>query len=547
MDGYMLRLGLERGVHFATKVFRDEAEDQFAGAYVMPPQANGIMKNVHVADFAALYPSIILTWNMSPETKGAKRKLRDHVPEGFSWSPLTHFTFATGIDGILPTALRELIRLRKTWNDTKASKPPGTDEWKDADRKSTAYKVIANSFYGCLGNRGSRYYDREIAESVTQCGKWLILKTIEAGNKKKLTTIYSDTDSNFVAGCTQPEFEEFVAQCNAELYPRILQEVGCATNEIKLAYEKEFERVVFCSAKKYAGKYRHFKGKMATKDSKPEIKGLEYKRGDAALLARTLQLRVINELMAGEENPEKFRAAVEDMLRHVMLDPLPLEEIRFSKSISKPLKEYAEKTKKDGTAQSSPEHVRVARELEKRGIPVREGMRVAYYVFDGSDGVQVAPIEDLSDEKPVDRYYMWEAKIFPPTQRLLQAAFPHYPWEDQYAKQRPQKRHEGQLGLFGGGPVRIAPVAKQEHVFIGTRGGQQLLDALKADRVVVDESRQWARILKETIARAPGDSPLEVVVRFDDGSEAILDVPAKVDANRFEDVFFEVGFDDSLA
>ena len=177
----------------------------------------------------------------------------------------------------------------------------------------------------------------------------------------------------------------------------------------------------------------------------------------------------------------------------------------------------------------------MARELESRGIPVREGMRVSYYVFDGSDGVQVAPIEDLSPEKPVDRYYMWEQKIFPPTMRLLQAAFPDYPWEDTYGKQRPERAKrgvlEGQMGLFGGDPVKVRPVLKL------VQGG-----LTRAVRWVVDESCDWASVVHAAAQMAPGEAVLDIVVRLDSGAEAELRVPVRVDPIAFEDAFFAAWF-----
>jgi DNA polymerase elongation subunit (family B) len=181
MDGFMLALGLQRGFHFPTKKYRDGGE-KFAGAYVMEPSFKGVARNVHVADFASLYPSIIRTWNVSPETKlgkVAKGELRGEWDVPHCVSPLTGIAFRTDIEGILPAAVAEMIAKRKFWADKQASLPPYTPEWHDARRRSLAYKTAANSFYGVLGNIYSRFFDRELAESVTQNGVWLIKKTIE--------------------------------------------------------------------------------------------------------------------------------------------------------------------------------------------------------------------------------------------------------------------------------------------------------------------------------------------------------------------------------
>lgn len=444
MDGFMLRLGLERNYHFATKRYRD-GMGKFKGAFVMEPRTHGIERDVHVCDFASLYPSIILTWNMSPDTKVAGQNPR---PDWMCLSPLTGIHFRTDHVGILPVAVAELIRLRKYWNDLKASLPPGSDEWQDANRKSTAYKVAANSFYGVVGSPFSRFFDPAIGESVTQCGVWLIQETIKSAEARGWTAIYGDTDSVFIKGCTKEQFDAFTAWCNSELYPSLLRSVGCKENKIKLAYEKAFSHLVIVTAKRYAGRYAHFKGTAATADSKPEIKGLEYKRGDASKLARELQAKVIDLLCGGLKLNGDIQVPTDSIIHfhdlllaartHVLDEPLSIEEIRISKSLSKPLKEYARRVKNDGTESQDLAHVYVAKILQDRGAEVTEGTRVEYIVVDGSCSPQkVIPADDYTGEE-VDRFYIWEKQLYPPTQRLLEAAFPDEDWKG-WLKVRPPK------------------------------------------------------------------------------------------------------------
>jgi len=330
VESFLLRLALERGEHFKSRI-DDKRGEQYRGAFVMEPREKGIIRDVHVADFSGLYPSIILSWNMSPETLIEKPgPTRSGVPDRCCPSYLKHYPlvypsrpnrvceaaiteswFDTDREGLLPAALKRMLVLRKVWNVRKAAVPPGTPEWKDADRRSTAYKIAANSFYGVVGSPLSKLFDREVAESVSQCGVWLIKETIKEAEAKGMRVVYGDTDSLFIAGCMREEFERFVGWCNAELYPKLLLSKGCVENRINLAFEKSFSRIVLVCAKKYAGMYSHYKGTAATAESKPEIKGLEYKRGDSVRLARQMQEEVIN-LVIVKGNEEQ--AKIEDIL-----------------------------------------------------------------------------------------------------------------------------------------------------------------------------------------------------------------------------------------
>lgn len=475
MDGFLLRLARERDHHFPSKAYRDETEaKQFKGAFVMQPKTldaewrkrkgmtTGIARDVHVADFAGLYPNIILTWNMSGDTKDERAPINGPIPDGLCRSPTTGVSFRTDKQGLLPLALSELIRLRKQWNDIKASLPPGTPEWVDADRRSMAYKVAANSFYGVMGSPFSRYFDQGVAESVTQNGVWLLKNTISAAEQRGFECIYGDTDSFFAMGCTKEQFVEFVQWCNASLYPELLAKVGCKENKISLAYEKAFALLVMVSAKRYAGKYSHYKGKAAREDSKPEVKGLEYKRGDTAKLARDLQSAAVQMLMQGKESLEDFHRLLSAARKHVLEEPLPLDEVVLSKSISKPLKEYVIKKKTDGQNAAQPAHVVIAHLLVGRGQDVREGTKIEYVVANEQAEAQADRYLPAADYKgECDRHYVWETLVYPPTQRLLEAAFPASTsyWQMWGSSRPPRGRGrakpvaEGQGALFSRDPL----------------------------------------------------------------------------------------------
>ena len=57
--------------------------------------------------------------------------------------------------GVWPVSVGYFVWIRK-----------GTPEWQDAMSASTAYKVVANSFYGAGGSAKSRYNDRDVSEAT---------------------------------------------------------------------------------------------------------------------------------------------------------------------------------------------------------------------------------------------------------------------------------------------------------------------------------------------------------------------------------------------
>ena len=270
----------------------------------------------------------------------------------------------------------------------------------------------------------SRFYDRRVAESVTQCGKWLILETIKAAELRGMRVIYGDTDSLFVTGSTRGEFESFVKWCNDDLYPRILQVQGCTENIIKLAYEKQFDRFIITTAKKYLGNFVHYKGAAADKDSRPEMKGLEFKRGDSLRLTRALQEEVAHKLVGfhcdASDVPDDFEDIAARWLDRVLEQRLELPDVLASHRLNKSLVDY----------KANAPMVRVAKELEARGRDVAEGAKIDYVVIDAEASPQgVIPAEDYDpDGDLIDRIALWDKLVWPATERLLQAAFPGHKW-----------------------------------------------------------------------------------------------------------------------
>jgi DNA polymerase elongation subunit (family B) len=352
--------------------------------------------------------------------------------------------------------------------------------------RSTAYKVAANSFYGVVGASTSRYFDKSIAESTTQNGVWLIKRVMSQGEKRKIVSVAGDTDSAFVVGPTRDGFDTFIRWLNEKDLPTAIAATGVKESFVKLAYEKAFDVIVFSGKKRYCGMYSHYKWKTTCnhcKDAKgnpgsvdvrtmtcadckhvytkmpkfigkPEIKGLEYRRGDTSRIGRELQGRIIDLLVGGlHTNPdldangeverpvmdlEVYYRIIKEVRDRVMSQPLSVEDVRQSKGINKDsLKEYSTKKKADGEDGAQAPHVLVAHILEARGQSVSKGTRIEYVTVDGDcSPMKVIPAEDYRDE--CDRYYLWDTLIYPPSQRLLEGAFPDVDWA-KWGDIRPKK------------------------------------------------------------------------------------------------------------
>ncbi len=447
VDGWMLRDAFLRKTHLPSKLEPTGGEEKYEGAFVMDTAIKGIMRTVHVCDFKSLYPTVIRTWNLGAETKDIEGCISAN-----------DIQFDINNESMLAGCCRAFMDLRKFWNDEKKKFPPGTPEWKACDRKSKAYKIACNSVYGVGGCVWSRIYDVKIVEAITLGAQLLIKATRDAAIERGMVPVAGDTDSLFIGECSVEEFASFVKWCNAELYPRLLDERKCNPKFrcIELAYEKCFDRLIVprgndgdpCS-KRYAGSYLHYGGVAGrpvpkigelfdkSRHSKPEIKGLEYMRGDSIRYARRMQYEAVMKILAGEEDPEKIEAWVLAKRTEFFSEKIEAEQIVKSMGISKSLEAY----------RTCGPHVRIAKEMQARGEDIGEGTRIAYITTDGSvSPTAVIPVEEF-DGTNFDRHHYWSKSIYPATMRVLAGAFPNKPWERWIGK-KPKKILAGQTSFL---------------------------------------------------------------------------------------------------
>lgn len=217
----------------------DTDEEGFAGAYVKPPQV-GLYDWVYNLDLQSLYPSIIMSLNISPETKIGYVKnwnVNEHVngkanqyivaigsvdnlltrdqfmtfmkDEGFMLSS-NGVLYRSDKLGIIPEILDVWFKQRVEFKGLmKKYKQDGNKEQAEYyDRRQHVQKILLNSIYGVLGLPIFRFYDLDNALAVTATGQDVIKTTAKFVNgkyekvtgEKKDQCIYIDTDSVYFSG-----------------------------------------------------------------------------------------------------------------------------------------------------------------------------------------------------------------------------------------------------------------------------------------------------------------------------------------------------------
>lgn len=235
---------------------RDSGDlSQNAGAYVSQPE-KGFQTDIVSFDATSLYPSVMISLNISPETKWGsvridsknrynitlndgrvytleKDQYQTYIQNNSIGQSGANILFKLDKKGIIPSMLEyyfdlriqsknkmieckkkitELDRaLKKTTDPEIVKKLLGykikkTTEAQQWSARQMSQKIYLNSVYGQFGNRYAVLGDDEIAESVTLTGQAVIKKTNDIVNefingkinKTVNSVIYNDTDSVYI-------------------------------------------------------------------------------------------------------------------------------------------------------------------------------------------------------------------------------------------------------------------------------------------------------------------------------------------------------------
>ena len=365
---------------------------KYAGAIVIdPPQ--GVFFNVVVLDFASLYPSIIMRWNLSYETvdppEGACSKTIDVIDEKGN---AIHKVCVDrpGITAQLVGLLRDFrVHVYKKKAKDK-SLPESLRSWYDVVQR--AMKVYINASYGVFGAETFPLYAPSVSESVTALGRRTIMASIKKAEELGLKVLYGDTDSLFIWNPDEKALNE--------LQKWVLENFG-----LELEVDKVYKFVAFALKKNYIG---------VTADGSIVIKGMVGKKRNTPDFIKKLFIEIVQDIGTIQEPEDAFK--VMDRIRERLMDAyarlrykiLTLDEVAFKVGLTKPISEYKRNT---------PQHVKAALQLLHHGIQVSPGDIVIFVKVKSKDGVkpvQLAKIAEIDPNKYVEAMKSALEQLFTP-------------------------------------------------------------------------------------------------------------------------------------
>jgi len=212
VEWYLIRKAYEIGDMVPNKPsssqYSERRGKKAAGGYVKDP-VKGLHENIVSFDFRSLYPSIIISKNVSPDTL-----IGEGSEENCYIAPEVGHKFLKKPVGFVPSIIGNILRERvKLKNLMKQAENPREKQVLDVQQQ--ALKRLANSMYGVYGYSRFRWYRIECAEAVTAWGRDFIKKTMVKAGEFGFKAIYADTDGFYATylaeeecNSTKPQSEE---------------------------------------------------------------------------------------------------------------------------------------------------------------------------------------------------------------------------------------------------------------------------------------------------------------------------------------------------
>jgi len=422
IDNFILKQAEEDNeFHFKTVERKEEIEendDSFTGAFVFKPKP-GRYKKVRVLDFSSLYPTIIQTFNVSPDTLIEKG---DVIPEDKIITSPSGERFRKDYVGILAKVVMKLRGKRDYYKVLMAKEVPDSIPHKFNDRKQYLYKYFGLSFYGCMGEKHNRCYDIRVAESITLAGQYFIKLCSAYLEKHNFQTICGQTDSLFIEGIKNDNhIKQICNKLNELCSSHAIRKFNCDKSTIKMEYDKGFKTFFLGSAKlRYAGVLEYLDGHFIEKFNM-YVAGFEYKRTDQCVILRNKQYELLKMLLENEELPDilDIRKYILELKERVFSGGLTVEDISLAQKITKEIDEY----------EGRHMNVTVAKEMLQDGKAVYVGDKIPYFIIGLDSEKKPIPKPVYKFEGKYYESYYWNNKIYPALQRILDVAYPTIEWE----------------------------------------------------------------------------------------------------------------------
>jgi DNA polymerase-2 len=324
----------------------------------------GLHQHVAELDFTAMYPSIMVHFNISPETVGAQ--CCDGVPVPELGTPVCRHR-----QGLVPETLAPLLEKRRRYKALVRALPADDPRRQAFQRRYSAHKWLLVTCFGYLGYKNARFGRIEAHEAVTAYGREVLLRAKEIVEERGFRVLHLYVDGLWLdrpGARERPDYEALLAE--------IQRDTG-----LHIALEGVYRWLAFLPSRvepRVTVANRYF---GAFEDGTLKVRGIEARRHDTPTFIRETQLGAL-EILAEAPDAAGFRRLLPQAVAYAgqRLQTLrggraPLEELVVAHNLSRRPEEFTVRTAA----------ARVAGELTRAGVQLSPGERLNFVYVPGPE------------------------------------------------------------------------------------------------------------------------------------------------------------------
>jgi DNA polymerase II len=340
----------------------------------------GLHEHVAELDFTAMYPSIMVNFNVSPETVGATCCEGEPVPE--LGTPVCNHR-----QGLVPETLAPLLEKRREYKRLIRSMPEDEPRKETYRRRYSAHKWLLVTCFGYLGYKNARFGRIEAHEAVTAYGREILLRAKELVEARGFRVLHLYVDGLWIHRPGSQERPD---------YESLMEEI-CDQTGLQISLEGVYRWIAFLPSRtepRVAVANRYF---GAFEDGSLKVRGIEARRRDTPKYIKETQLTMLAMLADGRDRAG-FRSAVPQAVAYAQERVLllrsgkaPLDELVVVNRLTRAPQEYTVRTAA----------ARAADQLVEAGVELNPGERMRFIYVPGPE--KVCPWEIIESAAIYDR------------------------------------------------------------------------------------------------------------------------------------------------
>ncbi len=359
LTAIQIREATARGVLVPWKSWRHELPKTMRqlhnadrGGFTFSPDV-GVHEGVHELDFSSLYPNIICTRNISPETIRCDCHDRKDVP-GLGYSICEK-------EGYLPTVLQPIIDERDALK-ARIQETEDTQQRAELEGKAAALKWILVSCFGYQGFSNAKFGRIECHEAINAYAREILLDAKETLEQAGWRVVHGIVDSLWVTA------RDDSSQVPLEAVTQIVtDEAG-----IRLEHEATYDWIAFVPRRdSQSGALTNYFG--ARRDGSYKYRGIECRQRSTPEFVADCQQALI-ETFDATRRPEAVCAELRQWIHKLEAGSVDPKRLVITKRASKKLEEYTQRSRTTAALHRQ----------RAEGTDAAPGQSVSYVVVDDS-------------------------------------------------------------------------------------------------------------------------------------------------------------------